>query len=161
MKLEILNKENIRQPSVRKKTASRICAVQVLYESSFLLKNIELIINSYFKKFPEIKDYMNSTIKIKDIDRQLFNSITEGVNENIIEIDLIITKNIAQNWSFDRLSKTEISVFRLAVFELSFVKNFSKKTIINEYISIFESFGGNANFANGMLENISKNIKCK
>ena len=158
MKLEILNKENIRQPSVRKKTASRICAVQVLYESSFLLKNIELIINSYFK------NYLNPILlelNIKDIDKQLFNSIIEGVNENIIEIDLIITKNIAQNWSFDRLSKTEISVFRLAVFELSFVKNFSKKTIINEYISIFESFGGNANFANGMLENISKNIKCK
>ena len=158
MKLEILNKENIRQPSVRKKTASRICAVQVLYESSFLLKNIELIINSY------LKNYLNPILlelNIKDIDRQLFNSIIEGVNENIIEIDLIITKNIAQNWSFDRLSKTEISVFRLAVFELSFVKNFSKKTIINEYISIFESFGGNANFANGMLENISKNIKCK
>jgi|TARA_B110000967_G_scaffold59073_1_gene60583 N utilization substance protein B len=158
VKLEILNKENIRQPSVRKKTASRICAVQVLYESSFLLKNIELIINSYFK------NYLNPILlelNIKDIDRQLFNSIIEGVNENIIEIDLIITKNIAQNWSFDRLSKTEISVFRLAVFELSFVKNFSKKTIINEYISIFESFGGNANFANGMLENISKNIKCK
>ena len=158
MKLEILNKENIRQPSVRKKTASRICAVQVLYESSFLLKNIELIINSYFK------NYLNPILlelNIKDIDRQLFNSIIEGVNENIIEIDLIITKNIAQNWSFYRLSKTEISVFRLAVFELSFVKNFSKKTIINEYISIFESFGGNANFANGMLENISKNIKCK
>ena len=158
MKLKILNKENIRQPSVRKKTASRICAVQVLYESSFLLKNIELIINSYFK------NYLNSILlelNIKDIDKQLFNSIIEGVNENIIEIDLIITKNIAQNWSFDRLSKTEISVFRLAVFELSFVKNFSKKTIINEYISIFESFGGNANFANGMLENISKNIKCK
>ena len=156
MKLEILNKENIRQPSVRKKTASRICAVQVLYESSFLLKNIELIINSYFK------NYLNPILlelNIKDIDRQLFNSIIEGVNKNIIEIDLIITKNIAQNWSFDRLSKTEISVFRLAVFELSFVKNFSKKTIINEYISIFESFGGNANFANGMLENISKNIK--
>jgi N utilization substance protein B len=158
VKLEILNKENIRQPSVRKKTASRICAVQVLYESSFLLKNIELIINSYFK------NYLNPILlelNIKDIDRQLFNSIIEGVNENIIEIDLIITKNIAQNWSFDRLSKTEISVFRLAVFELSFVQNFSKKTIINEYISIFESFGGNANFANGMLENISKNIKCK
>lgn len=158
MKLEILNKENIRQPSVRKKTASRICAVQVLYESSFLLKNIELIINSYFKNY---LDPILLELNIKDIDRQLFNSIIEGVNENIIEIDLIITKNIAQNWSFDRLSKTEISVFRLAVFELSFVKNFSKKTIINEYISIFESFGGNANFANGMLENISKNIKCK
>ena len=28
-------------------------------------------------------------------------------------------------------------------------------TIINEYISIIESFGGNPNFANGILEKIS------
>ena len=27
---------------------------------------------------------------------------------------------------------------------------------MNEYISIFEVFGGNADFANGILDNISK-----
>ena len=42
---------------------------------------------------------------------------------------------------------------------MSFVlnKHLAKQTIINEYISIFEAFGGNTDFANGILENISQN----
>ena len=154
MNLTIANKNNIRQSSVRKKTASRICAVQVLYESSFSLKNIKSIINSFFENYlGNILIEMN----IKKIDEDLFNTIVDGVNNNVLKIDKIIIENLSDNWSIDRLSKTEISVFRLAVFELLFHKNFTKKTIMNEYISIFETFGGNAKFANGILENIFQN----
>ena len=63
---------------------------------------------------------------------------------------------MSKNWSFNRLSATEKSVLRLATYELCFDKRFKKITIINEYISIIESFGGNPDFANGILENISK-----
>ena len=154
MNLKIENKNNIRQSSVRKKTASRICAVQVLYESSFSLKNIKSVINSFFENYlGNILIEMN----IKKIDEDFFNTIVDGVNNNILKIDKIIMENLSEQWSIDRLSKTEISVFRLAVFELLFYKNFTKKTIINEYISIFEAFGGNPNFANGILENIFQN----
>ena len=157
MNLKIENKNNIRQSSVRKKTASRICAVQVLYESSFSLKNIKSVINSFFENYlGNILIEMN----IKKIDEDLFNIIVNGVNNNISKIDKIIINNLSENWSIDRLSKTELSVFRLAIFELLFHKNFTKKTIINEYISIFEVFGGNANFANGILENIFQNETC-
>ena len=157
MNLKIENKNNIRQSSVRKKTASRICAVQVLYESSFSLKNIKIVINSFFENYlGNILIEMN----IKKIDEDLFNIIVNGVNNNISKIDKIIINNLSENWSIDRLSKTELSVFRLAIFELLFHKNFTKKTIINEYISIFEAFGGNANFANGILENIFQNETC-
>ena len=38
-------------------------------------------------------------------------------------------------------------------------QNLKKLTIINEYISIIEVFGGSPDFANGILENISKEIK--
>ena len=154
MKLKIKNKENIRQLSVRKKTASRISAVQVLYESSFFLNDIDFIIKSYFKNYlnPILLD-----LNIKNIDEDLFHIIIRGVDKNILKIDEIITLNLADKWSLDRLSKTEISVFRLAVFELCYAQLYNKKTIINEYISIFDVFGGNTNFANGILENISKN----
>ena len=154
MTLKIINKKNIRQLSVRKKTASRICAVQVLYESSFCLNNIDLIIKSYFE------NYLHKILldlNIKNIDEDLFYSIIKGVDEKNLKIDQIITENLSEKWSFERLSKTEISVFRLAVYELCYEQMFSKKTVINEYISIFEAFGGNTDFANGILENISQN----
>ena len=46
-----LNFNNIRHVSVRKKTASRICSAQVLYEETFLEKNINLIIKSYMENY--------------------------------------------------------------------------------------------------------------
>ena len=95
-------------------------------------------------------------IGIKKIDIDLFNSITKGVYKNISSIDNIISKHLSKKWSFNRLSETEKSVLRLATYELCFDKKFKKIIIINEYISIIESFGGNPNFANGILENISK-----
>jgi N utilization substance protein B len=151
--LEIKSFSNIRHLSIRKKTASRICSTQVLYESSFLANDIERIIKSYIEN--HLLSILSS-LDIKNFDEVLFNRIIKGVIKNSIKIDLIISDNLSKDWSLERLSKTEISVLRLATFELCFDKKFNKLTIINEYISIIEAFGGNANFANGILENISK-----
>ena len=52
----------------------------------------------------------------------------------------------------------EKSVLRLATYELLFEKNFTRLTIMNEYISIFQVFGGNTDFANGILNNISREV---
>ena len=148
-----LNFNNIRHISVRKKTASRICSTQVLYEETFLETNINYIIKSY------MENYLSQILLglgIKNIDNDLFNTIVFGVHNNISAIDQILSNNLAKNWSIDRLSRTEKSVLRLAIFELCFQKKFKKVTIINEYISIIEIFGGDANFANGILDKISK-----
>ena len=56
------------------------------------------------------------------------------------------------------MSKTEKSILRLATYELIFEK-FKKLTIINEHISIIDVFCGDANFANGILDNISRQLK--
>ena len=146
-------KDNVRHNSILKKTASRICSTQVLYGASFVESEIDLLIKSY------VDNYLPSfliELGIKKIDIDLFNSITKGVYKNISSIDNIISKHLSEKWSFNRLSETEKSVLRLATYELCYDKKFKKIIIINEYISIIESFGGNPNFANGILENISK-----
>ena len=145
-------KDNVRHNSILKKTASRICSTQVLYGSFFVESEIDLLIKSY------VDNYLPSfliELGIKQIDIDLFNSITKGVYKNISSIDNIISKHLSEKWSFNRLSETEKSVLRLATYELCYDKKFKKIIIINEYISIIESFGGNPNFANGILENIS------
>ena len=152
-KLQLKIKDNVRHNSILKKTASRICSTQVLYGASFVESEIDLLIKSY------VDNYLPSfliELGIKKIDIDLFNSITKGVYKNISSIDNIISKHLSEKWSFNRLSETEKSVLRLATYELCYDKKFKKIIIINEYISIIESFGGNPNFANGILENISK-----
>ncbi len=149
-------KENLRHISIRKKTASRICSTQVLYGASYSKCDIDTIIKSYMINYlPSIL----KELKLKDLDYDLLNTITRGVCNNILKIDKIISKKLSKNWSFDRLSKTEKSVLRLATYELLFERKFKKLTLINEYISIIEVFGGSPDFANGILENISKELK--
>ena len=152
-KVKLKIKDNVRHNSILKKTASRICSTQVLYGASFVENEIDLLIKSY------VDNYLPSfliELGIKKIDIDLFNSITKGVHKNISSIDNIISKHLSEKWSFNRLSETEKSVLRLATYELCYDKKFKKIIIINEYISIIETFGGNPNFANGILENISK-----
>ena len=152
-KVKLKIKDNVRHNSILKKTASRICSTQVLYGASFVESEIDSLIKSY------VDNYLPSfliELGIKQIDVDLFNSITKGVYKNISSIDNIISKHLSEKWSFNRLSETEKSVLRLATYELCFDKKFKKIIIINEYISIIESFGGNPNFANAILENISK-----
>ena len=149
-------KENLRHISIRKKTASRIFSTQVLYGASFSNCDIEILIKSYSENYlPSILE----ELELNDLDNELLNTIIKGVYKNIFKIDEIISKKLSKNWSIDRLSKTEKSILRLATFELLFEKKFKKLTIINEYISIIEVFGGSPDFANGILENISKEIK--
>ena len=148
-------KKNLRHISIRKKTASRICSTQVLYGASFSNCDIDILIKSY------MVNYLSSILEeldLKDLDYELLKTIIRGVYRNISIIDEIISKNLSKNWSIDRLSETEKSVLRLATYELLFERKFKKVTLINEYISIIEVFGGSPDFANGILENISKEI---
>ena len=149
-------KDNLRHISIRKKTASRICSTQVLYGASFFNCDIDILINSYIENYlPSILE----ELELKELDYKLLNNIIKGVYNNISKIDKIISEKLSKNWSIDRLSETEKSVLRLATYELLFESKFKKLTIINEYISIIEVFGGSPDFANGILENISKDIQ--
>ena len=148
-------KNNLRHISIRKKTASRICSTQVLYGASYSNCDIDKFIKSY------MVNYLPSILKeldIKDLDYDLLNTIIKGVCNNILKIDKIISNKLSKNWSIDRLSEIEKSVLRLATYELLFERKFKKLTLINEYISIIEVFGGSPDFANGILENISKEL---
>tara|TARA_B100000242_G_scaffold1843_1_gene1108 strand:- start:190 stop:669 length:480 start_codon:yes stop_codon:yes gene_type:complete len=148
-------KENFRHISIRKKTASRICSTQVLYGASYSNCDIDILIKTYMANYlPSILEELD----LKDLDYDLLNTIIRGVCNNILKIDEIISKKLSKNWSIDRLSETEKSVLRLATYELIFERKFKTLTIINEYISILEVFGGSPDFANGILESISKEI---
>ena len=64
--------ENIRHISIRKKTASRICSIQVLYSFSFFNDDIDLLINNYIENYlPKILN----DLSIKKMDYELFEKL--------------------------------------------------------------------------------------
>lgn len=90
----------------------------------------------------------------EDID--FANGIIDGIEQNREEIDRIIASS-AKGWSLDRMPKVDISVLRVAVFELLFDKKAPQKVIINEAVRIATKYGGadSPRYINGVLGNIA------
>ena len=145
--------DNIRHKSIRKKTASRIAAIQILYLHQFndqpLFESIS-IYELYYKKF------LLEKLDIKELDTNLLSDLLENFDKNTDAYDTIIEKNLSKDWKIGRLGKNELNILRLSIFELKFFKKFDKKTIINEYVSLFNNFCGEPDFANGFLNNVLK-----
>ena len=145
--------DNIRHKSIRKKTASRIAAIQILYLHQFndqpLFESIS-IYELHYKKF------LLEKLNIKELDTNLLSDLLENFDKNMDAYDTIIEKNLSKDWKIGRLGKNELNILRLSIFELKFFKKFDKKTIINEYVSLFNNFCGEPDFANGFLNNVLK-----
>ena len=145
--------DNIRHKSIRKKTASRIAAIQILYLHQFndqpLFESIS-IYELHYKKF------LLEKLDIKELDTNLLSDLLENFDKNMDAYDTIIEKNLSKDWKIGRLGKNELNILRLSIFELKFFKKFDKKTIINEYVSLFNNFCGEPDFANGFLNNVLK-----
>ena len=146
--------DNIRHKSIRKKTASRIAAIQILYLHQFNnqpLNNSILTYDTYYKKF------LLEKLEIKELDINLLSDLLKNFDQNINSYDSIIEKHLSKDWKIGRLGTNELNILRLSVFELRFFKKFDKKTIINEYVSLFNNFCGEPDFASGFLNSVLKN----
>ena len=145
--------DNIRHKSVRKKTASRIAAIQILYLHQF---NDEPLFESISIYELHYKKFLLEKLDIKELDTNLLSDLLENFDKYTDAYDTIIEKNLSKDWKIARLGKNELNILRLSIFELKFFKKFDKKTIINEYVSLFNNFCGEPDFANGFLNNVLK-----
>ena len=145
--------DNIRHKSIRKKTASRIAAIQILYLHQFNDQPIFESISIYELHY---KKFLLKKLDLKELDTNLLSDLLENFDKNTDAYDTIIEKNLSKDWKIARLGKNELNILRLSIFELKFFKKFDKKTIINEYVSLFNNFCGEPDFANGFLNNVLK-----
>jgi N utilization substance protein B len=80
--------------------------------------------------------------------------------KNIRVIDRLIQK-AAPAWPISQISKVDLAILRLAIFELQFRKNTPQKVVIDEAVELAKEFGGKTSpgFVNGVLGTVLKEIK--
>ena len=83
--------------------------------------------------------------------------IVKGLNEKNEEIESLITKNLKQNWSINRISKINVSLIKIAIFEMLY-KNVPYKVAINEVVELAKKYADDSApvFINGILASIVK-----
>ena len=79
--------------------------------------------------------------------------LVEGVWSNVKNLDSVIER-FSQNWRVDRLGKIELTLLRLAVFEMLYRADVPPKVAINEALELSTRFGDAKAkiFINGILD---------
>ena len=95
---------------------------------------------------------------IKEIDLEYIKEVLKGVEEHREEIDELIKSNL-QKWKIDRISKVNLSILRLAIYEMNYVSDVPEKVAINEALEITKKYSDekSVSFINGVLDKVYKN----
>ena len=80
-----------------------------------------------------------------------------GIKEHIDEIQGLIEKNLKADWKIDRISKIDLSLLKLAIYEIKY-KKIPYKVAINECLELSKKYGeeSSKNFVNGILASVVK-----
>ena len=81
----------------------------------------------------------------------------EGVHAHLTEIDGEIESH-AKDWSLSRIAKVDLSILRVAVYELLYERGIPVGATVNEAVELAKVFGGekSAGFINGILGAVAK-----
>lgn len=81
--------------------------------------------------------------------------LLHGIIENLETIDASISKQL-QHWEVPRMSKVDLAIMRMGVYELLFTPDTPRQIVINEAVEIAKEFGAQKTFSiiNGVLDSI-------
>lgn len=130
------------------RSQSREEAFKLLYSLEFLEdvsleEQIELFITEENIKDNEAKKYIRETIL--------------GIEKNDAEIEKNIEQNIKKDWDISRISKVDLTLLKLGIYEMLYTK-LPYKVVINEVVELAKRYGddNSKSFINGVLASIVK-----
>ena len=90
-------------------------------------------------------------------DPHLTQSIIDGVQKHSDEIDAII-KKCAPEWPIDKISKVDLVILRIAIFEVMYGNAVPVKVAIDEAVELAKEFGNDTSskFVNGVLGSVAE-----
>ncbi|KYH35694.1 hypothetical protein CLTEP_00870 [Clostridium tepidiprofundi DSM 19306] len=124
---------------------SREVAMKILYQMTINEGGYEEAIKNYFE---------NSEYNIKNIDVEYIKYIVKGVTDNICELDEKIESKLI-NWKINRISKINLSILRLALYEMFYCDDIPRRVSVNEAIELAKKYSDDSSpkFINGILGN--------
>ncbi len=101
------------------------------------------------------EDEVLHEVDIKEADRAYLEERAAKIMKCIPEIDAQIDA-VAEGWKTNRMGKVELTILRLAVYELKMDEEIPEKVAINEAVELAKKFGGDdaPAFINGILAKI-------
>lgn len=122
-------------------------AFMLIYEleiqKEFSDENIEIFIENHSIDDKNARKYIRKVVK--------------GIKENEAEILKIISEKLKPEWPMERISKINIALLKLSIYEMLYAE-VPYKVAINEVIELAKAYGddNSSGFINGVLANVVK-----
>ena len=128
--------------AIRENTFKLIYSLEI-QKAENIEEQIELFFESNNIKDEEAKKYIKTEIL--------------GIEENKEKILESIEKNLKEDWKLSRISKMDLAILKLAIYEIKF-SDVPYKVSINEAVELAKKYGEDKskNFVNGVLASIVK-----
>jgi N utilization substance protein B len=133
---------------MRKRTAGRECALQLLYQWDLTKSEPDDIVTLFWASREEEAET-----------RAFAEQLLRGTVHQMAIIDQTLEK-YAENWALTRMAVVDRNILRLGTYELLFIDEIPSKVTINEAVELAKRFGDveSSKFINGILDKIHKTV---
>lgn len=162
-----------RPPKTRPRTASRVAAVQALFQTEQAGDNAETVIDQFVKHrlgdLPGIRDPQKGGFidggfedgRVPDAEVPLFARVVRGAILRQDAIDPMLTDALPADWPLVRIDPVLRALLRAAAAELGMPDGPPAKVVINEYLDIARGFftGPEPGIANAVLDRLARLLR--
>lgn len=105
----------------------------------------------------QVELYFEDLAEAKPSDVEYIHNKYNAIREKLDMIDIIIDEK-SSGWKTSRMGKVELTILRLAVYEMIFDEDVPVTVAINEAVEIAKKYGGDDTpaFINGVLAKVAK-----
>lgn len=109
-----------------------------------------------------LKLYFEDLERATEQDRAYIQTKYEKIVENLSEIDALINEKTT-GWKTKRMNKVDLSILRLAVYEMKWDEDIPTGVAINEAVELAKRFSGDdgPSFVNGVLARLAGGKRAK
>ncbi|MBR6027738.1 MAG: transcription antitermination factor NusB [Clostridia bacterium] len=134
------------------RATARVAAMQLIFEK---LSGGQGGDESLQMVYDELREEGLSAVAESDpgrSDRKWIAEVLSGVLEHLDELDGKIAAH-SRNWTVERMPKVDLTILRLAVWELLYEENTPGSVVINEAVNLANTYSddGSGRFINGVL----------
>lgn len=104
-----------------------------------------------------IELYIESNEIVDENARRYITDVVFGIEKNKEQIVNKIEKNLKSDWKIERISKIDLAILKLAIYEIKYT-DVPFKVVINEAVELAKKYGEETskNFVNGVLASVVK-----
>ncbi|MEJ1977814.1 MAG: transcription antitermination factor NusB [Acetobacteraceae bacterium] len=153
------------KPTARKRTASRVAAVQALFQSEHTGDTVETVLDQFIRhrlgNLPGLDGYEDG--RVPDAEVALFGRIVRAAVQQQDAIDALIAEALPPEWPFMRLDPVLRALLRAAGAEFGMADGPPARVVINEYLDIAHGFftGEEPRMANGLLDRLARSLRAR